>query len=297
VRMGPFATILFPTDFSRAAIEMVPYVNEMAGRFGAKVIVLHAFDLVHECTLAPPLEASCEVGRTAIPYTPEFEKLRSERQDRLVEFARSQFPNIRPVTRIEDGDPARVIELIAQVENTDLIVMATKGLGTFRRLLLGSITAKVLHDISSPVLTSAHQPDSQLAPPRGFRSIVCAVELNHESSAVFKAADFLAQTYGARLCLVHTESRLFREHDQQATAEAVRSAFEKVVNADSKRIGTDVKACALDASVPEGIRNAAIQEKADLVVVGRGHERGNLSRIWSHLYTIIRESPCPVLSV
>lgn len=53
----------------------------------------------------------------------------------------------------------------------------------------------------------------------------------------------------------------------------------------------------LDAELPEGIRRVAVEEKADLVVVGRGHQSGNFSRIWSNLYTIIRESPCPVLSV
>jgi nucleotide-binding universal stress UspA family protein len=49
--------------------------------------------------------------------------------------------------------------------------------------------------------------------------------------------------------------------------------------------------------VPEGIRLAAIEESADLVIVGRGHHRGAVSRLWSDLYRIVRESPCPVLSV
>ena len=53
----------------------------------------------------------------------------------------------------------------------------------------------------------------------------------------------------------------------------------------------------LDASVPEGIRRTAIEDRADLVVVGRGHQRGRVSSLWSPLYTIILESPCPVLSV
>jgi hypothetical protein len=37
--------------------------------------------------------------------------------------------------------------------------------------------------------------------------------------------------------------------------------------------------------------------KADLVVVGRGNIQGTLSRVWSHLYSIVRDSPCPVLSI
>jgi nucleotide-binding universal stress UspA family protein len=295
--MMPFRTILFPTDFSKAVIEMVPYVREMGERFNANIIVLHAFDLVRDYDWASNYETTCEPGDTAIPYTPGFEELRNQRQHQLEEFARDQFPNVGCTARIQDGDVASVIELIAQSENADLVVMPTRGLGRFRRLLLGSVTAKVLHDVSCPVLTGAHELRPALAPTRGYRSIVCAVELNGETDAVLKAAGFLAQTYRARLCLVHMQARSSPEHDEKASAESLSQAFRRALNADEGKTQLDAKVCVFDASIPEGIRRAAIEEQADLVVVGRGHEKGNLSRMWSHLYTIIRESPCPVLSV
>ena len=106
---------------------------------------------------------------------------------------------------MEDGDPAMVIDWVAEREKTDLIIMPTRGLGRFRRFLLGSVTAKVLHDVSCPVLTSAHEPDKKLVSPRGYRSIICAVELNPESDVVLKAAGLLAQAYGARICLLHLQ--------------------------------------------------------------------------------------------
>jgi nucleotide-binding universal stress UspA family protein len=189
-----------------------------------------------------------------------------------------------------------VIEWMAQRENTDLIMMPSKGLGRFRRLLFGSVTAKVLHDVSCPVFTSAHEPDPALASPRGYRSIICAVELNPEAGAVLKAAGLLAQSYGARICLLNIESS-FDGPGGEPYAQSVRHAFEKAINAGGQGIGVDTTVRVLDAEIPEGIRRTAIEEKADLVVVGRGHQKGNLSRMWSHLYAIIRESPCPVLSV
>ena len=52
--------------------------------------------------------------------------------------------------------------------------MPTRGLGNFRRFLLGSVTEKVLHDVNCALLSGAHESDpAEIA--RGFRSIACAV--------------------------------------------------------------------------------------------------------------------------
>jgi nucleotide-binding universal stress UspA family protein len=45
------------------------------------------------------------------------------------------------------------------------------------------------------------------------------------------------------------------------------------------------------------LREIALADHGDLLVVGRGSSQSGLQRIWSNLYTIIRESPCPVLSI
>lgn len=291
----PFRKILYPVDFSEANIAMIPYVTEMAQRFDATVTVLNAFNLIHEYSLAPGLDSGMS-GPIAIPYTPDFQELRNERERRLEEFSRTHFASLKRTTRIEDGDPARVIDWVAQQENTDLIVMPTKGLGRFRRMLLGSVTAKVLHDVRCPVFTSAHEPGPESAPRLGYRSIVCAVELNPEADAILKAAAFLAQAYGARICLLNIEPSL-HGHDRKTFAESVQAAFGKALKAGGQEVGVATTVRIQDGAVPEGIRRVAIEEAADLLVVGRGGEQGNLSRLWSHLCEIIRESPCPVLSV
>ena len=289
--MMPFRKILFPIDFSEAAVALVPHVREMAQRFSAAVTVLNAFNLVSDYGLAPH-----STERDAIPYMPAVQGLRKQLEDRLQEFARTQFPGVSVTALVEDGDPAKVIEWAAQREHSDLIMMPTKGLGRFRRLLLGSVTAKVLHDISCPVLTSAHLPEALTTFAGGYRSILCAVELNPEADMVLKTACLLAKAYGARTCLVHI-GRSSPEHGGARSGESLRNAFDTVLGSDSPEVNVEVTVRVLDAGVPEGIRRAALEEAADLVVVGRGHQTGNLSRVWSHLYEIIRESPCPVLSV
>jgi hypothetical protein len=53
----------------------------------------------------------------------------------------------------------------------------------------------------------------------------------------------------------------------------------------------------MGAAFPEGGRQIAIEESADLIVVGCGHSRGIFSPAWSRLYSISRESLCAILSV
>jgi len=49
--------------------------------------------------------------------------------------------------------------------------------------------------------------------------------------------------------------------------------------------------------IAESVCSAAERLKADLLVVGRGSAAGDSGRFRTHAYTIIRRSPCPVVSV
>lgn len=294
--MKRLQTILFPTEFSHASLETVPYAKEMAQRFDAGVIVLHASGLAREYLPAPYLRAECAAHSTAIPYTAALREIREKRQKQLDEFANAQFADVRHSVRLEDGEPAAAIESVARQQNADVIFLSTKGLSRFRRLLLGSITAQVLHDVSIPVFTSAHEYNPSSSAGAGFHSIVCALDLTLEADAVLQTACFLAQTYGASLCLVHMQLQS-NAHSSQFSEQLLRKSLQEVTAAERESAAPEVKVLILDRPVAEGIRLVAREEKADLVIVGRGHEQGAISRIWSHLYTIICDVPCPVLSV
>jgi nucleotide-binding universal stress UspA family protein len=49
--------------------------------------------------------------------------------------------------------------------------------------------------------------------------------------------------------------------------------------------------------IAHALRDAVVQQSADLLIVGRGESQSPLSGVLSNLYSIVRESPCPVLSV
>ena len=108
---------------------MAALVREMAERFKATVTVLHAVNLAPEYISGPPRDTPCDSKETAIVFSPALQELRAQQEQRLKEFAGTHFSGIRHTERIEDGDPAMVIEWVVRCENTDLIMMPTRGLG------------------------------------------------------------------------------------------------------------------------------------------------------------------------
>jgi len=82
------------------------------------------------------------------------------------------------------------------------------------------------------------------------------------------------------------------EHTKQLT-EASQGRLREL----KAKLGVDAPHSVIDALLADGIHHEIVRRKADLLVTGRGHSIGTFSRLWSHLYAIIRDSPCPVLSV
>src|SRR5690348_2861855 len=84
--------------------------------------------------------------------------------DALEEFVTKEVGAASHRCVVLDGDPAsRIVELAREV-SADLIVMPTYH-GRYRTFLIGSVTAKVLHDVECPVLTGVHLTMAHLKSP------------------------------------------------------------------------------------------------------------------------------------
>jgi nucleotide-binding universal stress UspA family protein len=139
--MATVRHILFPFDFSKQGLEIVPFVRPMAARFDAKVTLLSVVPPTWEL---PPEGMWPLVGDSPRDWVQAL-------QDRLDHGLIDELKDVR-VERVADGgDPALRIVAFASTNQVDLIMMPTHGLGIFRRLLVGSVTSKVLHDATCPV--------------------------------------------------------------------------------------------------------------------------------------------------
>ena len=286
--MLPVRRIVFPVDYSDRCQAVVPYVREAVGRFSAQLTVVHAYD----AGLLPNPELA-----VADPTWPEEVRQRAEK--RLREYAAQTFPDQHVDCLAQDGEPGDVIHKVVQHQGTDLVMIPTHGRGPVRRLLLGSVTAKVLHDISAAVWTdNGHR---KLTSPQdvAYKSILCAVDFSEEAEAVVRAAASLADSYTARLSLVHVVEIPppamevdFTPYRQQLI-DAANDRFREL----KSKLGMDAPHSAIDGMTAGSVCDEAVRRRADLIVVGRGRDQGTFSSMWSQLYTIVRDAPCPVISI
>jgi nucleotide-binding universal stress UspA family protein len=291
-----FRKILFPIVFSEATADIASSVRDMAQRCDAAVTVLNACNFVPEYISGPAPDTPCDSKERANSFSPILQQARIQQARRLGEFACTHFSGVEHTERTEIGDPAAVIEWIAKCDKTDLIMMPTRGPGRFRRLLLGSVTSKILHDISCPVWTSAHNPEPVSALSLGYRLILCAIRMNLEDDVVLDVASIFVQICAARICLLYAQSAT-DERNPEYISQCFKQAFRRVCVVKRIQVTPDVSVRILRTDLSACIRHTALELGADLIIVGRGGEAGNFSPAFSPLYTIIRESPCPVLSV
>ncbi len=287
--MLPFHKVLIPVDYSAPCQVLIPYIQEMASRFSAELTVCHAY---------APLDAI--LHSELLVTDPELQaKARALEEARLRQFACHNFPGQKLETIAALGEPGSVIDRLVQQQRADLVMLATRGLGPVRRFLLGSITAKVLHDVNAAVWTGVGAALSDHPVKIPYQSIVCALDDSQEAEAVLRAAASIASAYRAQLWIVHVVPTppAYPELDLEAHTKQLTDASQVQLRELKDKLGIDAPHTVIDALLGDGIQRELVRRKADLLITGRRHSMGTFSRIWSHLYAIIRDSPCPVLSI
>lgn len=135
--------ILVPTDGSEEGEHAVAHALDLAEAHGAAVHTLYVVNTASYAGL--PMESSWEGVD---------ELLRSDAEaavESVEELAAGRDVTVE--TAVTEGSPSRQIVRYAENNGCDLIVMGTHGRGGLDRLLLGSVTEKVVRSSSVPVLT------------------------------------------------------------------------------------------------------------------------------------------------
>jgi nucleotide-binding universal stress UspA family protein len=287
--MTTIQKILFPVDFSPSCAAMAPFVKRAAAMVSAKVTLLYVLE---------PSASGFELLTRPQPQAEEDRKIVA--CAKLESYLSSEFPLHEIPRLLVAGDAAARIAEVARNHGFGVIVMPTHA-GVFRRMLLGSTTAKVLNDADCMVLTTQH---AETISPRRFehREWVCAIGLSADSERVLRLASQLAETAHANLSLVHAvptavpcgPAQLDLEERVQSLEK--RAARERLIELQ-RVVGSHAHVRIAAGPIKDALTEAACRLQADVLVIGRSSQTGAQGRLRDLTYAVVRDAPCPVLSV
>jgi universal stress protein A len=144
--MPEIRRILVPTDFSPHSNEATAWAADLAGRYGASIMLVHVYQ---------PVSMILPEG-FVLKSADEIATLLHSLDSALAE-ARAQLARIAPGVAIDSallqGSPFAEIVRHAREGGYDLIVIGTHGRTGLRHALLGSVAEKVVRKAPCPVLT------------------------------------------------------------------------------------------------------------------------------------------------
>jgi len=297
--------VLCPVDYSEHSRRALDYAIGIARWYGATVTLFHV------ASLTPAMAYSTPVAFPAPAWLPATDRTRT--LSTLKEFAKAEGGSIVPIdVEAGDGNPATEILAKAAAMSSDLLVLGTHGLTGFDRLILGSVTEKVLRKAACPVLSvPRHAPDIVPVAPALFRRILCAVDFSTCSLHALKYALSLAQEANASLIVLNVLELPLGSSDQHVSAGVPHSLWEYVVAVESDRrrelaavVPDAARAyCDVEIRLAEGkpyreILRTADEEHIDLIVMGvRGRGPADLLMFGSTVQHVVRQASCPVLTL
>jgi nucleotide-binding universal stress UspA family protein len=290
--MFSLSKIILPVDFSERSFGAARYAEALADHYGSVIHMVH---------VVPPLHYEFAAMEGSAGMLNELYSSRMETLDEQLQvFLKAELPGLKACRIMLEGDPARVLVDYAHNTRADLIVLPTHGYGPFRRFILGSVTAKVLHDADCPVWTGIHLEQAPAVEKIHFRTVVAAVDLgSHSEKTLLWAAGFAAEQR-ARLVVAHAtpsiEGQVGEYFDPEWRLGLQRQASERLAELKTKT-GVVAEDAVDSGDPPRVICEAATSSKADLLVIGRGSASGIFGRLRANAYAIIRQAPCPVVSV
>lgn len=144
--------ILAPTDLSSFSATGVRYACNLARALGAEVLLAHAVSTSELTSQASSLRTTPSGTEAESPAG----NLMEHQKKLLGEFYERHLANVSSDLNFEQivdmGDAHTLIVNWAKDKSADIIVMSTHGRSGLQRMLLGSVTEKVLRSASCPVL-------------------------------------------------------------------------------------------------------------------------------------------------
>ncbi|HSY63283.1 MAG TPA: universal stress protein [Terriglobales bacterium] len=293
--MPEIKLILCPIDFSEFSIRAYRYALSLAEHYQAKVVAQHIVELWRY----PYADYVASQG----DYQEFSRALHEGGEEKLREFVKNHTQDEAPPELIvHEGRAADLILSFAEAQKTDLIVMGTHGRRGFDRLVLGSVTDRVMRRTSCPVLTIC-EPQNSIAAGKErhhvhhLNGILFCTDFSENSGRALNYAVSATGEYDAELTLLHVlEEVPSRGKKDEAIAKATEQLDKLIPSQERNKL--KIKTAVRIGKPYQQIIQLAEEAQVDLVAMGVSG-RGALDRavFGSTTYRVIQLGPCPVLAV
>jgi len=296
--------ILCPVDFSEFSIRAYHYALSLAEHYRAQMVVQHIVEL----SRYPYAEYVASQG----DYADFCRALHDGGKETLREFVEKHtHDEIQLELVVHQGAVPDSVLSFAQARKVDLIVMGTHGRRGFDRLVLGSVTDRVMRTAPCPVLTICKPPHESVAhdavaresgakgkEPRHVHHlsrILFCTDFSENAERALNYAISVTREYNAELTLLHV---LEEAPSPGKTEEAIAAATQQL---DKLIPPEEHKTLKIRTAVRIGkpyrqIIQLALEAQMDLVAMGvRGRGALDLAVFGSTTYRVMQLGPCPVL--
>lgn len=289
--------ILCPIDFSEPAKRAVEHAVASAKWYGAQITLVHVYNTLQPWGPVPGIHGD-------VPALPLVKP--QDIKEELNRFSTSLGIDGSAELAVREGDPVKEIVRLAKEIPADLLVMGTHGRGGFERLVLGSVTEKVLRTTRAPVLTVSTGTEGAAAGPVGYKTILCPLDFSAASTRALQYALSLAKQAGGRLILLHVvegvadlprETARFDVLEYGAYLAQDAMSQLKAAIPDTARSWAQAEERVTTGKAHREILAVAGETNAELIVIGV-HGRGATEQWFGSTTShVIREASCPVLTV
>lgn len=284
--------ILSAIDFSTFTDTIFSYSVALCKKYDAKLFLVH---------VTTDLNRLLEHSETALDVEALQESNIRYAQERL-EVRVKGLP-IENEIIISQGTPADIINRLAAEQQADMVITATHGKAGFKRILLGSVTEKLIKTLPCPLLVLPLQ-EHDLMPPAAveikLKKILVGCDFSPDSKLAFDYGLSLAQEFQAELHLSHVIKPSLYKNEREGINQ-LRDRLEKKLEGlvpEACRDWCTAKIALLDGEPYMVLMDYAKEQEMDMIVLGiRGHTLWEKLLVGSTTDRLIRHSPFPVLAV
>jgi nucleotide-binding universal stress UspA family protein len=280
-----YTRILIATGGSPWSDAAAAYAIALAAHMGADLCILTVLN-VSGVYAMPDVMASSELL---------MESVEQQGQEMLAHTAaRAMHAGVPHVALLRWGNVAETILQTAAEEQCDLIVLGSRGLSGFKRLMLGSISNAVAAKAQCPVLVIKQPP---LAPLRWHRVLVATGGSPWSDAAVDHAIE-LARVQHLEVCLLYVDQRRPRRMDSLFSLTS--DGTNVLALAEARAAAADVPYAAklAQGDVTATILATATEQQCDVIILGsRGLTGFKRLMLGSTSNAVSATAPVPVLIV